>query len=108
MRMRSPPNSPVLDDLHGVAPKAPPAALDLVNFLLVSLEGSASASARTGRTLSAPPRFSSPSTGARPSRPFGNRLATSWLFTAGGAPLLLLTELLRRELAACERVVLSW
>lgn len=96
--------SRILDDLKGEGAEKLRQQLELVNFILVSLQhrlgqdaGSADIVSSPARILQAIHRQSSkpvlPETG----------LALPWLFTAGKGSPPLLTEL-RRELAACDQV----
>lgn len=96
--------SGILDDLKGNEAEKLRQQLDLVNFILVSLQH------RLGRGADGVDTVSSPAQilqaihrqSSKPAMP-ETGLALPWLFTAGKGSPSLLTEL-RRELAACDQV----
>ncbi|HRH72983.1 MAG TPA: DUF3427 domain-containing protein, partial [Zoogloea sp.] len=93
--------SRILDDLKGEGAEKLRQQLDLVNFILVSLQHRLGRDADSVDTVSPPAQILQAihRQSSKPAMP-ETGLALPWLFTAGKGSPSLLTEL-RRELAAC-------
>lgn len=96
--------SRILDDLKGENAEKLRQQLELVNFLLTSLNRRLGQGADGVDPISSPPQILQAIHQQRPRPTFPETgLAMPWLFTAGKGSPSLLTEL-RRELSACDQV----